>query len=421
MIIRKIEKILIEHLAKWRCVALLGPRQVGKSHLLKRIINTLGGELISFDDPLVRHEAMKDPVRYLKNRYVKGRYLFIDEAARVPEIFSAVKLLVDEQDPNPTGICLANSGNYLLMRRIKESLAGRVNLFKVLPFSWQEMSDSGQLPGLLKLLNGSQAKIDVFPLSNVEVSRQREERILWGGFPSPCTALKGSDRQVWSRDYVRTYILPMVIEQFAIREAGAFERASELLFAQSARFFNASGLSQQIGVSQPTASHYAHQLEAMMVIQFLNVYFRNSIKRLIKQPKLFAVDPILLHGPLGTDFSLQAALDRNQLGSVYETFMISEIEKTLINHDVIGDLLTYRTQDQSEVDLVLSSQGRLIPFEIKWTQKPSRRDGSGLNSFLTSTPEAEMGYIVYPGEECIRISEKITAVPDWWLLGAGKR
>lgn len=414
---RQVEKVVISRLNKWRSVALLGARQVGKSHLLKEILKRYQGTIISLDDPLERAEATKDPLRYIEHRYQPGKYLFIDEAARVPEIFSAVKILVDRYDPKPTGICLANSGNYLLLRRIKESLAGRVNLLPIYPLSWQELVGTKQTPGILAIFNNNiPAKIPL-PKSIVETNRLREERILWGGYPTPCLAVDRDARIIWSSDYVRTYILPLVVEQFNIRDVTAFEQAAQILFTQNAQFFNASKLAQLIGVSQPTAANYTHQLQAMMVIDMVNVFFRNPIKRLVKQSKLYVSDPLLLHQPLGTNFSLQSAINRGQIGYIYESFIFSEIKKTLVNYDIYAENFTWRTQDGAEVDIVLSTTDRLIPFEVKWSTKPSRRDASGLHAFMSCYPEVEKGFIIYPGEKIRKITKKVFAVPDWWLFG----
>src|SRR3989344_8028315 len=172
---RLIQKVLISRLEKWRSVALMGSRQVGKSYLLKEILKYHPGTLITFDDPLERQEAERDPVRYLEGRYQDGKYLFIDEAGKVPEIFSAVKIIIDRHGTKPTGICLANSGNYLLMKKIKESLAGRVNLLPIYPFSWQELSGRRKEPGLIDLINGENPQKISSPISFVTVSRQREE------------------------------------------------------------------------------------------------------------------------------------------------------------------------------------------------------------------------------------------------------
>jgi len=417
---RQIEKIVLDRLNKWRSVALLGSRQVGKSYLLKDILKRHHGTILSFDDPLERVEAAKDPLRYLERRYQAGKYLFIDEAARVPEIFSAVKILVDRYDPEPTGICLANSGNYLLLSRIKESLAGRVSLLSIYPLSWQELTGTTQVPGLLTIINSNLPAEITPPTSALETNRMREERMLWGGYPTPSMLTDRDARIIWSSDYMRTYILPLVVEQFNIRDVTAFEKAAQILFTQNAQFFNASRLAQSTGVSQPTASNYTYQLKAMMVIELVNVFFRNPVKRLIKQPKLYVIDPLLLHQPLGTNFSLQSAIDRGQIGNIYESFIFSEIKKTLVNYDIFGEVYTWRTQDGAEVDIILSTANRLIPLEVKWSTEPTRRDASGLHSFLSCYPEAGNGFIIYPGEEIRQITERVFALPDWWLFGCSQ-
>ncbi|GBD95596.1 MAG TPA: ATP-binding protein [Nitrospirae bacterium] len=414
---RQLEKVLISRLNKWRSVALLGSRQVGKSYLLKEILKRHQGRIISFDDPLERAEAAKDPLRYVEHRFQPRKYLFIDEAARVPEIFSAVKILVDRYDPKPTGICLANSGNYLLLRRIKESLAGRINLLSVYPLSWQELAGAKETPGLISIINDNMPAEISSPESIVEINRMREERILWGGYPAPSLADERDARIIWSSDYIRTYILPLIVEQFNIRDVSAFEQAAKILFTQNAQFFNASRLAQLTGVSQPTASNYTYQLQAMMVIELVNVFFRNPAKRLVKQSKLYVTDPLLLHQPLGTNFSLQSAIDRGQIGHIYESFILSEMKKTLVNHDIHAENFTWRTQDGAEVDIILSATDVVVPLEVKWSTEPSRGDASGLHSFLSCYPEIEKGFIIYPGEKIKRITEKVFAVPDWWLLG----
>lgn len=394
----------------------MGARQVGKSHLLSQIVSTHPGTLLSFDDPLERQEATRDPVRYLENRYKHGEHLFIDEAARVPDIFSAVKIVVDRYGADPTGICLANSGNYLLLRKIKETLAGRVNLLSMYPLSWQEFGGYTRTPGLEVLCQGhAPSKIDR-PSSSVRIKREREERMLWGGMPLPSLNPDPDYRILWARDYVRTYILPLVIEQFNIRDSVSFEQTARLLMLQNGRFFNANHLAQNVGVSQPTLKSYANFLEAMMVVEFVPVFFRNLKKRLTKQPKIYVTDPLLFNQSLD-NFSIQKAIDRDDIGHLYEGFVFAEIKKTISNHALSVQSFTWRTQDQAEVDLVLSAPKQIIPLEIKWSTRLTRRDASGLVSFLEDYPEAKRGYIIYPGETLHPLHPKILAVPDWWLLG----
>lgn len=238
-----------------------------------------------------------------------------------------------------------------------------------------------------------------------------------GGLSLPSLAEDHSARILWIRDYIRTYVLPLVIEQFNIRETMAFEQAARLVMLQSGQFLNVSRLSQMAGVSQPTAMNFMQYLEAMMVVQHVPVFFRKSTKRLIKHPKIYVSDPALMNESLGNHFSLQKASEKKELGAIYETFIFNEIQKTLSNHDLLAESFAWRTQDEAEVDIVLSTAGKIIPIEVKWTKRLTKRDASGLLSFLSDYSEVDFGFIAYPGEHIQQVTEKVIAIPDWWLLG----
>ena len=157
-------------------------------------------------------------------------------------------------------------------------------------------------------------------------------------------------------------------------------------------------------------------LEAMMVVRFVPVFFRNLNKRLTKQPKIYVTDPLLFNQSLD-NFSIQNAIERKEVGRIYEAFIFAEIQKTISNYDLMAETFTWRTQDQAEVDLVLSTPKTIIPLEIKWSSRLTKRDASGLLSFLEGHPKAKQGYIVYPGETLQAITPHVTAIPDWWLFG----
>lgn len=412
---RSIEEVLIKRLQTERAIALLGPRQSGKSFLLKLVINKIGGTYISLDDPLLREEIKKDPLGFLKNQRKPNAPLFIDEAAKVATVFDAVKILIDEQGSAPSNVCLANSGNYLLMERVKESLAGRVNLLSLFPLSWREFGQNPQTPGLIQILAG--LPLSQNQVSFVEIKRGREERLLWGGFPTPALTNDPEARIRWANDYLKTYVFPILIDQFNIRAIDAFEKCARLLFAQSSGFLNYNRLAQETGISQPTANSYVHQLKAMMLVVTLEPYLRNIKKRLLKQPKVHVIDPLLLHHSFGTNFSLQATKERGVFGKLYESFVASEIIKTLENEGLPYQAYSWRTADKAEVDIIIEARGKTIPFEIKSSETLASRDASGLSSFLADNPHCQAGYIIYPGEKIIQISEQIIALPDWLLLG----
>jgi len=117
------------------------------------------------------------------------------------------------------------------------------------------------------------------------------------------------------------------------------------------------------------------------------------------------------------NFSIQKAIDQEDIGRIYEGFVFAELKKTISHYDLPAQSFMWRTQDKAEVDIVLSAPKRIIPLEVKWSTQPTRRDASGLLSFLEDYPEAKRGYIVYPGETLQPIHRKIMAIPDWWLFG----
>jgi len=155
----------------------------------------------------------------------------------------------------------------------------------------------------------------------------------------------------------------------------------------------------------------------MMLIITLEAYHRNPKKRLVKQNKIHAIDPLLLHHTFNTGFSLERSRELQNFGTIYESFICMEIHKTLFSSGIAFDSYYWRTQDGAEVDLIIEYRGKAIPFEIKSTTNLSRRDASGLVSFLSDNPHIKQGYIVYPGREIAEISPNIIAVPDWWVLG----
>ena len=413
---RKLKQILSKRINQDRACALIGPRQVGKSYLMNEIIQELGGVYLTLDDPIVRDEIKKDPLVFLKNHYNPDQYLFIDEPAKAPSLFDAIKILIDEAGSKNSKICIANSGNYLLLRRVKESLAGRISILSMLPFSWSEISTCSAHYGLFQILNNDEFVIPK-KIDYIQINRTREQMLLWGGYPIPALASDNQSKIRWIRDYLATYVFPIIIEQFQIRNLDAFEKFVRLIFINSAQLLNRNRLASAVGVSQPTIENFLYQLKAMMLVQTLEVYHRNPRKRLVKQNKIHVIDPLLLHSALNTNFSIERAKELGCFGIIYESFICIELYKIFYNTDTIFDAYYWRTHDGAEVDLVIECQGQVIPFEIKASENISSRDTTGLMSFLDDNTIARKGYIIYPGRDIIQVNSKIAAIPDWWLLG----
>lgn len=415
---RHIRTTLLARIRNERACALIGPRQVGKSYLLKEILKENQGTYLSLDDPIIREEVKNDPYAYLKSNCHPDRSLFIDEPAKVPAVFDALKILIDENENRPSKICIANSGNYLLLRKIKESLAGRISLLTLLPFSFSELSGGTNDCGLIRLINSNAGNIDMpNKVNHVQINRIRERMLVWGGYPIPALASERDYQIRWIRDYLSTYVFPILIEQFQIRNLEAFEKFVRLIFIQSGRLLNKNRLASNVGVSQPTIDNFLYQLKAMMLIVTLEVYHRNPTKRLVRQNKIIAIDPLLLHNALNTNFSNEIARELQHFGNIYESFICIELFKSLHNSSAIFDAYYWRTQDGAEVDLIIEANGKVLPFEIKASSQISKRDASGIMSFLSDNPNVPHGYVIFPGREILQINSRVTALPDWWLMG----
>ncbi|MFQ5649419.1 MAG: ATP-binding protein [bacterium] len=416
---RQLQSTLLERIHTERACALIGPRQVGKSYLLKEVLKEHPGVYLSLDDPMIREEIKNDPYGYLKNNYQPDRFFFIDEPAKVPTVFDAVKMLIDENENQPSKICIANSGNYLLLKKIKESLAGRISILSLYPLSFCELSGGTNHCGLNRLLDSDVRNLSTPDrIDYIQINRLRERMLVWGGYPIPALASEREYQIRWIRDYLTTYVFPILIEQFQIRNLAAFEKFVRLMFIQSGKLVNKNALAQAVGVSQPTIDSFLYQLKAMMLVVTLEVYHRNPKKRLVKQNKIIAIDPLLLHNSLNTNFSNAIAKELQYYGNIYESFVCIELFKILHNSGAHFDAYYWRTQDGAEVDLIIEANGKVLPFEIKASSRLTKRDSSGLMSFLSDNPNVAKGYVIYPGRKILQINSKVTALPDWWLLSS---
>ena len=419
---RRIERKLFKTIEDFRCVAITGARQVGKSYLLTRICRDQGGVYRTLDDPRVLEEANSDPLGWLRQNRRRGSLLVIDEAAKSPGIFSAVKVIVDEEDPVPTKIVLSSSGNYLLMRRIKESLAGRVGLIQLYTLSWSEISK-----GVQSMISNLTEPDSIRPgapsrITGIEIDRSRENILTFGGFPEIQEKSDAGFLREWSNQYFNTYILPMAVEFFSVTKQHSFQKVFYQLCLRTSNLLNYSDVATPSGISSVTVKNYIEYFSAMMLCFELPQFYLNPIKRLVKSPKIHIIDPILINTGYGNVGSLTLQKNTGAIGSLYESWIVSELMKCAHNESIFPDFFTWHTQDGAEVDLVLRLQGKYVPIEIKYKKKLGKRDLSGLRSWLeVHDSETPAAYIVYTGRKFDQLSEKIWAVPDFLLLGAFDR
>ncbi len=360
---RQLIKSLKLALSQFPAVLLTGPRQSGKTTFLT---TELGKKYhyASFDDPLNRSFAIQDPNGFLDQ--FGGSPVILDEIQYVPELMSYLKLRIDNNRNVYGQWILTGSQQFVLMQNVNESLAGRIALLELLPFSLMELEcDGDELP-----------------------------RYVWsGGYPEP--ALEPEKRDLWMSSYIRTYIERDIRLLQNIRDIRAFDAFIALCAAGHGQVFNKATLARSSGVSEPTVKSWAGLLSASYVCHFLPPYFKNYGKRVIKTPKLYFIDSglacALTRQPDGA-----AAVAGQMGGSFLEGLIVSEAVKVFAGQGKVPELYFWRSHDGLEVDLIIRANGYLYPIEIKLTATPTLKHLEPLDRFkaLAKKDAAETGLLV---------------------------
>ena len=354
-------------------ITLTGPRQSGKTTLCREMFPTL--PYVSLEHAAVLAEVQADPVAFL-NRYTKG--VIIDEAQHYPEIFSYLQVQVDEdrfRGSDQHHYVVTGSNNFALMEQITQSMAGRTAVFSLLPLSTSEI--------LSHCPDASTSKL-----------------ILYGGYPAIWMLSGDEERQLLISNYYTTYIERDVRSMINVRDLQTFQTFIRLCAGRVGQEFNASALSNEVGVSVPTIKHWLSILNASYVIYLLHPYYTNIGKRLTKTPKLYFYDTGLASFLLGIQTEQQMS-SHPLRGNLFENMVVNDFIKHGYNNGREEMLFFYRDRSQREVDLL-----RILPsnsveaFEIKSAQtlQPSFFDNLNyLRPLLADRMTKSM--VVYDGEQ----------------------
>jgi len=335
---RKLTAAVKAALQQFPAVLVTGPRQSGKTTFLREEFGR-GAHYVSFDDPLEREFARRDPNGFL-DRF-GGERVILDEIQYAPEILSYLKIRIDDDRRAHGRWLLTGSQRFQLMANISESLAGRVAILELLPFSLLEK-----------------------PASATDLGT-----VIWDGlYPEP--ALEPAKRDLWVSSYVQTYVERDVRQVQNVQDLRTFETLLALCAARHAQELNLAALSRLVGISQPTVKSWVGVLEAAYVVLRLPPYFEHFGKRVIKTPKLYFLDPALVCA-LTRQPSPEAALAGAMAGALFEGLVVAEAMKVF---SVLGkrpDLYYWRSHGGLEVDLLVAAGGRLVPIEIKLSATPT--------------------------------------------------
>ena len=356
----KIKRTLEKQIKKasdfFKVIMLTGPRQVGKTTLLKNIMEA-NRSYVSFDNIETRLEAMEDPARFIQQLKLP---VLIDEIQYVPDLFSYIKLVVDKSDKKGL-FWLTGSQQFNLMKNVSESLAGRVGIFRLQGITHIEESGAYDLPAFLPEPGLLKKRANQLKSMQTDVLYQK----IWRGF-FPQLVTEGYDFwQVFYESYLTTYLERDVYHYLKINDLVAFRKFMQLLAARTGQMINYRELSKEIGISEPTIKNWVHVLEASGLIVLLPPYFNNLSKRILKTPKIYFLDTGLcayLGRWLNTEVLERGAMS----GAFLETYVISQIMCSYW-HQGLGTnhLYYYGDQDKREVDLIVYQNGSLYPIEVK--------------------------------------------------------
>ncbi len=385
MIARIATKQLISLASQFKSLAIVGPRQSGKTTLARDVFKSK--PYVSLENPDTRHFAIDDPRGFL-GQFPNGAVL--DEIQRTPEIFSYLQQILD--DNKTTGqFILTGSNNFLLQENISQSLAGRIAYIILLPLSKQEISGTEQEP--------------------LEIN----EALFRGGYPAlydhPVEPIK------WYPNYISTYIERDVRQLKNISNLGAFERVVRLCAGRIGQLMNMHSLSIEAGVDHKTISSWLSVLESSFIIHLLRPHHQNFNKRVVKTPKLYFYDTGLACSLLGIQKSNQ--LNSHPLkGNLFENFVISELIKNRFNNNESNNLYFWRDNSGNEVDIIIDDGSRLYPIEIKSGKTITADYFKGIK-FWNKLTRKEEGTIIYAGNELQKRSGGFKIIPwdkpDSWL------
>ncbi len=396
---RTIEPIILRAVKEFPVTVLTGPRQSGKTTLLKRLF---GGQYryVSLEAPDVRMAATGDPRGFM------GIYpppVIFDEAQYVPELLPYIKEKIDAAREKPGQYIITGSQNLLLLARVTESLAGRAAILRLLPLTWREAEGRPQKP-LPWERTGAEA-------AETQVSTQTLwHRFLRGGYPE-LVAHPKRDAYLWHSAYVQTYLERDVRTLRQIGDLTQFQSFLRALASRSAQLLQLSDLSRDLGVAVNTTRAWLSVLEATHQVMVLRPYFANVGKRLVKTPKVYFTDVGTLCYLAGLKDPAHAA-SGPMGGAILETAVITEIYKTLVHRGTDPQMYFWRTSSGTEVDALIESDQRLVPIEIKLSSTPRPAMASGIKAFLDDFRDrAAPGYVVHTGDIRLPMGAGVTALP----------
>lgn len=403
---RSYEHLLQSYLAAFPCVALIGVRQCGKTTLLQVLPE--GWKHYDLERRADLQLISHDPDLFFR---LNPRQVAIDEAQVFPDLFPALRVAIDEHRAERGRFVITGSSSPALLHSVSESLAGRIGVIEMAPFSWEEVTETVGRDSFLKRLEDSRAK----PGDLIQGLTPRGSLALvhsfWfqGGYPEPWLNPEPPFHSHWTEQYLQSYLFRDVRRWYPGLNEMRFRRFLELLGGLSGRILNFAEVARALGISQPTARDYFEIAHGTSIWRNVPAYTRNTMKRAVKHPRGYLRDSGLLHNLLRIPDAV-ALLTHPQMGASWEGMVVEELLRQLQALGAGYQYAFYRTGGGAEVDLVLEGNFGRIGVEIKHASSFEPRELRGLKDFVAGQ-QARLGIVINNDVAPRLIEEKIVGIP----------
>lgn len=404
---RAIEKIVKELTKQYSAILITGPRQVGKTTMLKRLMEDEGNirEYVTLDDMEERNLAKNDPAMFFQ---IHKPPVFIDEVQYAPELFSYIKIIIDKNH-SPGDFWLTGSQIFKLMQGVQESLAGRVAVLSMSSLSQREIGGSEAIPFEIDVESLRINSKNILPADTNQIF----ERI-WKGTMPALVSGKYSDRNIFYSGYVSTYIERDVRELSGTIDALKFYNFVTSVAARTGQLVNYKSIAEDADIDQVTAKNWLNIMETLGLIFYLHPYSNNVLKRTIKTPKLYFYDTgFVCYLTKWSDS--QTAMTGAMSGALFENYVVSEIVKSYQCCGTEPYIYYYRDKDAKEIDVMIEKDGKLYPIEIKKSASPKRSATNVFDIINKSPLERGTGAVVCMSEKLGAFDKDNLIVPVWMI------
>lgn len=402
---RHLEERIIELSKSYSAILLTGPRQAGKTTMLRELAVKEGTDrrYVTLDDLAEREMAKSDPALFLQ---IHKPPVLIDEVQYAPELFTYIKIYVDEYH-KPGDFWMTGSQIFRLMRGIQESLAGRVALLHMSPMSQREITGAHCVPFKTDLEQLLAESDHIKPLTTPEIFER-----LWRGSMPGLLGGQTPDRHVFYSSYLSTYLERDVRDLSGSVDALKFNRFVTAVAARCSQLLNYNALAEDADIDIQTSKAWVNILETLGIIFLLHPYSNNVLKRTIKTPKLYFYDTgLVCH--LTRWSSPEVAESGAMSGALLENFAVSEIMKGYQNAGLEPYLYFYRDRDAKEIDIIVEGDGKLCPLEIKKTALPEKRLTHVFKVIDKSPLQLGTGAVLCMADKLSAFDSENLIVPIW--------